>query len=325
MKTFIRVVEVWLPVADGSLLEFGGGLYDHARGFGAISRHMVFGRGEGLPGRAWESGRPIMLKRLADSYFLRARAAAAEGLTCAIALPQFDRDKLKSVLLIFCGDDATHAGAIELWHNEPARSPDMTLAEGYYGGAAEIFAFMSRHTSFRKGFGLPGMAWQSGLPVFLPDLGKGSRFLRADSAMKVGINRGLAIPCSTSSRNTSSSPRSATGSDSFVMAFLSALDTSIARRIETWLPDPDYRYLLLESGFCEAQGELGRTSLAERVERGEGALGRALASGVPVISEVASNEPGPAGAAAHAAKLASLVALPLWRGDRVVAVVAWYF
>ena len=313
MKTFIRVVEVWVPGADGTLLEFGGGLYDHARGFGAISRHMVFGRGEGLPGRAWESGRPIILKRLADSYFLRARAAAAEGLTCAIALPQFDRDKLKSVLLIFCGDDAAHAGAIELWHNEPARSPDMTLAEGYYGGTAEVFAFMSRHTSFRKGFGLPGLAWQSGLPVFLPDLGQGSRFLRADSAIKVGINRGLAIPCSS------------TGSEVFVMAFLSALDTPIARRIETWLPDPDYRHLLREHGFCEAQGELGRASLAERVERGEGALGRALASGVPVINNSACDEPGPAGAAARTASLASLVALPLWRGDRVVAVVAWYF
>jgi len=313
VKTFIRVVEVWVPGADGSLLEFGGGLYDHARGFGAISRHMVFGRGEGLPGRAWESGRPIMLKRLADSYFLRARAAAAEGLTCAIALPQFQREQLKSVLLIFCGDDAAHAGAVELWHNEPSRSPDMTLAEGYYGGAAEVFAFMSKHTSFRKGFGLPGLAWETGLPVFLPDLGKGSRFLRADSAMKVGINRGLAIPCST------------TGRDNHVMAFLSALDTPIARRIETWLPDPDYRYLLLESGFCEAQGELGSAGLAERVERGEGALGRALASGVPVITAAARDEPGAAGGAARAARLASLVALPLWRGDRVVAVVAWYF
>ena len=126
MKTFIRVVEVWVPSADGTLLEFGGGMYDHARGSGTISRHRVFGRGEGLPGRAWESGRPIIKKRLADSYFLRARAAAAKGLSWAVALPQFHGIQLKSVLLNFCGDDAAHAGAIELWHNEPSRSPDMT-------------------------------------------------------------------------------------------------------------------------------------------------------------------------------------------------------
>ena len=238
-------------------------------------------------------------------------------MSCALALPQFHGSQLKSVLLIFCGDDDAHAGAIELWHNAPDRSPDMTLAEGHYGGAAEVFAFMSKHSSFRQGFGLPGLAWQSGLPVFMLDLGKGSRFLRADSAMRVGINRGLALPCSTAA--------SASGHDSYVLAFLSALGTPIALHIETWLPDADYRHLLRDSGFCEAQGALGQGGLAERAERGEGALGQALVSGVPVISVAADAQPGPAGAAARAAKLRSLVALPLWRGDRVVAVVAWYF
>ena len=71
MKTFIRVVEVWVPDADGTLLEFGGGLYGNTRGFGAVSRRMCFGRGEGLPGQAWDQGRPIMLKQLDGSYFRR--------------------------------------------------------------------------------------------------------------------------------------------------------------------------------------------------------------------------------------------------------------
>ena len=52
MKTFIRVVEVWVPDAGHSLLEFGGGLYGSAQRFGAISRSMSFGRGENLPGQA---------------------------------------------------------------------------------------------------------------------------------------------------------------------------------------------------------------------------------------------------------------------------------
>jgi hypothetical protein len=313
MKTFIRVVEVWTPSADGTLLEFSAGLYGAARGFGAISRHMVFGRGEGLPGRAWESRRPIILKQLADSYFLRARAAAAEGLTSAIALPLFDRSRLTAVLVIFCGDDRSHVGAIELWHNDPSRSPDLTLAEGYYGGTAEVFEFMSRHLSFRRGFGLPGLAWDSGLPVFMPDLGKGTRFLRADSALKVGINRGFALPCSTPGRDT------------WVLAFLSALATPIVRRLETWLPDADYRYLLRHDGFCEVQGVLEPRGLADRIERGQGALGRALANGVPAIAEQARDEPGLSGDGARQAGLDALVALPLWRGGRVVAVMAWFF
>src|SRR5260221_7893246 len=113
MKTFVRVVELWTPDASGSLLEFGGGLYPDAPRFGAASRTMCFGRGEGLPGRAWEAGRPIVLKQFEGSYFRRTRLALAEGLSCGIALPVYAGDALRAVLLLFCGDDAEHAGAVE--------------------------------------------------------------------------------------------------------------------------------------------------------------------------------------------------------------------
>ena len=195
MKTFIRAVEVWVPSTDRSMLEFGGGLYGTATRFAALSRTLCFGRGEGLPGQAWEQGRPIILKAFDGSYFRRTAAAHAEGITCGIALPIFAGDFLTSVLVIFCGDDEAHAGAIELWHNDPAASSDMTLVDGYYGTTAETFEFMSRRTTIRRGNGLPGMAWESGTPVFFEDLGKAARFLRADTAQKVGINRGFAIPC----------------------------------------------------------------------------------------------------------------------------------
>ena len=52
MKTFIRVVEVWVPTGDGSVLTLADGLFDDAPEFGAISRAMTFARGEGLPGHA---------------------------------------------------------------------------------------------------------------------------------------------------------------------------------------------------------------------------------------------------------------------------------
>jgi hypothetical protein len=189
-STFIRVVEVWVPDRDHLLLEFGGGVYGAARRFGAQSAAMCFGRGEGLPGRAWEEGRPIVLPRLDEaSGFRRTALAQADGLTSGIAMPVFSGDALKAVLLIFCGDDEHSAGAIELWHNDPAVSREMTLADGCYGRTGEAFEFISRRTSFGKGTGLPGLAWQSQMPVFMPDLGKGGRFLRADSAQQVGIKR----------------------------------------------------------------------------------------------------------------------------------------
>jgi hypothetical protein len=313
MKTFIRVVEVWVPGNDRTMLEFGAGLYGSASRFGALSRQMCFGRGEGLPGQAWEAGRPIVLKQFEGSVFRRTQAAHAEGLTCGIALPIFAGDVLTSVVVIFCGDDEDHAGAIELWANDPAESKDMLLADGYYGTTADAFEFISRRTAFRKGNGLPGIAWESGLPVFQEDLGKGERFLRADSAIKVGINRGFAIPCATRDHTHC------------VLAFLSAMATPIVRRFETWLPDARGEHLHLVGGFCEATGTVDEGGGSDFLEPGQGALGRAFLTGVPALSNNAASEPGLVGVAAGAAALDTMVALPVLRDGRITALVAWYF
>ena len=311
--TYIRVVEVWVPDAEGALLVLGSAWYGTAKRFGMKSQPMCFGRGEGLPGQAWEAGRPIVLNKFEGSAFRRTEAAHADGLTCGIALPVFSDDVLKAVMLIFCGDNDVQAGAIELWRNEAAVSKDMVLDEGYYGSTSNVFELISRRTAFRKGTGLPGLAWATGQPVFMEDLGKGGRFLRADSALKVGINRGFAIPCSVP------------GPDSYVMAFLSALATPIVRRFESWLPDADGSHLQRSEGFCESAGALDMGHAEDRVEKGQGALGRAFASGVPLISQHAVSEPGGVGSAARAAGLGTVVALPVLHDSHGVAVVAWYF
>jgi hypothetical protein len=312
-KTFIRVVEVWVPSNDRSTLEFSAGLYGSARRFGAMSRQMHFGLGEGLPGQAWQSGRPVVLKQFEGANFKRTQAAHAEGLTCGIAMPIFAGDFLTAVMVIFCGDDDAHAGAIELWANDPAASKDMLLDDGYYGSTADAFEFISRRTAFRQGHGLPGMAWESRLPVFQEDLGKGERFLRADSAIKVGINRGFALPCATR------------GTSTFVMAFLSAMATPIVRRFETWLPSADGEHLVRSGGFCEASGTVHPGADTDVIERGQGTLGRAAFTGVPMIGETAASEPGAVGIAATRAGLAAVVAVPVLHDGRLRAVVAWYF
>ena len=272
------------------------------------SRSMCFGRGEGLPGRAWEEGRPIVLTELDPSIFRRTEQARAEGLTCGIALPVFAGDVLKAVFVMFCGDDAEHAGAIELWRNDPAESREMTLDDGYYGTTADAFEFMSRRTSFHKGVGLPGMAWEAGAPVFLPDLGQSGRFLRADGAIKVGINRGFAFPVANH------------GNENYVLAFLSALATPLVRRLEVWTPAGSDGALYLSEGFCETQGLL-QASTDAAITPGQGVVGRAFATAVPMVTERAADEPGPVATTGWT----SVAALPVLRQGRVTAVVAWYF
>ena len=74
-----------------------------AEAFEGERRHG-FARGEGLPGRAWEEGRPILLTDLADPVFLRDDAGRQAGLAAAAAIPVFSGAALKGVLVLFCGE-----------------------------------------------------------------------------------------------------------------------------------------------------------------------------------------------------------------------------
>ena len=123
--------------------------------FKAVSENALFAYDEGLPGKAWASGHPVILTEFANSYFKRTDEAIEAGLTCGVALPVFAGEFLMAVMVLFCGDDEKHVGAIELWHNDPEKSHEMGLVDGYYG-TADMFEFNSRHTKFPRGFGLPG-------------------------------------------------------------------------------------------------------------------------------------------------------------------------
>src|SRR5581483_11172051 len=147
MQSFIRAVELWTPDEAGRSLEFAGGVYsDDLEEFRQISELALFSHDEGLPGKAWAAGHPIILTDFAESYFRRADEAKLFGLTCAVAIPVFAGPNIKCVIGLLCGSDADEqSGAIELWHNDARLSHEMTLVDGYYGTAND-FEFNSRHT-----------------------------------------------------------------------------------------------------------------------------------------------------------------------------------
>lgn len=313
MNSFIKACEVWTPTPDGSMLEFSSGLFGDATAFGAISRGMCFGRGEGLPGRAWEEGRPIMLKQLSGSYFRRGAAAEAAGLRCAVAMPVFVEERLSAVLVFFCGDAEASAGAIELWRNNPRVSTDMTLVDGHFGAGGGQLEGLSRDTYLPRGTGLPGMAWQRGAAVLIDDLGQSNRFLRGDDTTALGIKRGLAIPCPSQ------------GDENHVLNFLSASATPIARRIESWAPNADGSALQRLFGFCEGEGALPAGDDGPSLASATGSIARAFASSVPQVNTDARTEPQGLGEAAAAASLGSLLAIPLVSDGSVGEVVVLYF
>ena len=56
------------------------------------------------------------------------------------------------------------------------------------------FEAESKQLTFPKGFGLPGVAWERGRPVWVEDVADNPAFLRQDDAKKIGLHSGFAFP-----------------------------------------------------------------------------------------------------------------------------------
>ena len=317
MKTFIRVVELWVPDRTRTRLEFGGCLCDaEFSEFRALSENTLFAYDEGLPGKAWAAGHPIVLTKLPDSFFKRPDEAKETGLTCGIALPVFAGKFLTAVMVLFCGGDEKHVGAIELWHNDPELSHELALVDGYYG-TADTFEFNSRHTRFPRGFGLPGRTWKAGMPLIIRDLENSKGFLRREDASQIGINCGVGIPYKTSSDQTSSN-------QTWVMTFLSARTTPIAERFEIWVPNESRDALVFQSGDCSKNTDLDALYASKTISKGEGCIGGAWATGMPVINEKLKHDESIVASLACASGMNQIVVLPVIENALLKAVLAWY-
>ncbi len=168
-----------------------------------------------------------------------------------------------------------------------------------------------------RGAGLPGLAWQRDAVVFIDDIDQSAKFLRAETAASAGITQGLAMPCATTTH------------DNYVVAFLSAAASPVARRVECWAMAVAQPMLQRSFGDCEVLGPLpsaGTGAPGTLISSGsEGAVGRAFSTGVPVLTDDVGAEPGSIGSSASAVGLASLLALPVISEGRVAEVLVLYF
>jgi hypothetical protein len=307
---FILAAEVWSP--GGDVLLRAHGAYGSLKRFDAARGDGSFARGEGLPGRAWKEARPVLLTDLADPAFRRAAPATDAGLAAAVAVPVFSGAVLKGVLVLFCGLGDATTGAIEIWRGGDAT---MVLDAGFYGAAA-AFREVSERTSFQRGQGLPGGVWGAAAPILMRDLGHSAGFVRSASAKAAGPTTGLGVPVSTPSGVP------------YVLTLLSGGASPMVRRFELWEVSPARAgrgaWAALADGLCDVEGPLwdldrgihpGEVRSGRTVLPWQGPIGRALATGAPVV------EANPAGPMRHA----GMVALPQHVHGEVARVVAWYF
>lgn len=309
MKTFVKVIEVWVPDRNRTMLELGAGLYGPYQAFKAVSELKRFFYNEGLPGRAWAAGKPVVLTKFDDSYFRRIDAAKQVGLTAGIALPVFAGTFLLGVVVFLCGDDDAHSGAIEVWGQDTEKTTEMTLIDGYFG-TLERFEWLTRHVSMARGHGLPGGVWDARKPMLIGDLGHSDSFLRARNAEHAGIDTGLGIPCLRGPNEV------------YVVTFLSARDTPIARRFEIWVPTSGG--LVFQSGHCDQGIDIEMNYCSSSIAKGEGTLGRVWLTGVPAVCEELDTDNSVAGRSAVLAGLDSMLALPVIDGVNLTAIVAMY-
>ena len=216
-------------------------------------------------------------------------------------------------MTFFCADDAEKVGAIEVWSNDPTLSSAMEVQDGYYGNA-EFFERNSKAIQFGKGQGLPGEVWERDRPIVVKEPYGSHRFLRKAEALKIGRTTAFGMPCHGDP------------SRDWVMTFLSALGTPIARRFEVWKAEADGEHLTYEAGLCEVEGDVAAAYGPLSLTREDGTIGRILLTGLPVITTDFTHEPSVISASLVRADLATLVAIPVFsREARLTAVAAWYF
>jgi hypothetical protein len=306
MKTFIKVTEIWIPDQQRTQLQLGSGLYGSLTEFKTASEHARFAFDEGLPGKAWAAGHPIVMTKFEPAYFKRTTAAQKAGLTCGIALPIFSGEFLLAVVVFFCGDDEDHAGAIEVWCNNPDDPDTLEIMAGYYG-TLDYFENATKSLKMARGQGLPGLTWALNLPVLIENIAETADFLRSNEARQAGISTGLGIPIFN------------TNNQHYVMAFLSAKATPIAKRIQIWLPEGNQ--LICQTGYSKADNELAALFETLSIEKGKGALGRVWLTGMPVITgDIDSSNYN-----VELDNLSSMLAIPVIGEGRMKAIVTFLF
>lgn len=264
--TFIEGCEVWVP--QGDVLRYHSGAYGRHSEFARVSAIKTFRSGEGLPGAVWKSGRPAIWEELGP-HFVRSEIARAAGIEAAVGFPIFREDELVAVVVLLCGRRDQTTGCIEVWDLNEAQGV-MEHAAGYYGNCRR-FGEISRLLQFQSGSGLPGLAWERGIPQLVQNEADTGTFVRASLARECKIESGIAIPIFRG------------GALAHVLVLLSSESTPIARAFEVWVPHQNK--LLLEAAHYEQGLETLAESDDEFLEVGDTLPGRALKSGLPVVLE----------------------------------------
>jgi len=158
-------IELWAKVPD-KRTEMGlvDGYYGSMDDFAWVSRNVKIMRGHGLPGKAWQSKMPYIIGNLGESAtFLRARKAAQEGITTALALPAWMNEEDGYVMSFLSAKSTPIANRFEIWIPDETGEA-LIFRDGHCDKGDDLHECYSL-TRLDKEHSIAGKAWKTGHPI----------------------------------------------------------------------------------------------------------------------------------------------------------------
>lgn len=188
--------------------------------------------------------------------------------------------------------------AVEVWRPTDDLSR-LIWASGSYRCDDE-FAAKSRQITFERGEGLPGIAWEKGLPVVSQELPEDD-FVRGEAARRVGISCLVAVPAMQADKCRG------------VVSFLCRGGENLQGAFEVWHRN-DRDELGLSSSYYSNLERFGAVSQCVRFPRRAGLPGETWSDREPkILSRVGLSKNFMRAAGARAENLSVAIAWPIMR------------
>lgn len=294
-KQLVQAIEVWSLNDQTERLSLCASFYSSNNELASVHGNSEFGQGEGLIGKAWADGTPV-IGEISDSVA-----------THMVAIPSMSNGKCHGVVVIFCNNQDESKGAFEIWR--PNDRGELALAENWYANL-ERFGLISQFIKFPRRAGLPGKVWHDRFPRVMGALSTSKKFVRISGAQKDGLAMAVGIPIMKTTRELDS-----------VLLMLSTTQTPIAQVMEVWALDPETEKLQVVSADYGPHVDLAAMSRKVRIAPGEGLAGRVYANQQPWVTgdfaaiESARNLPS------NGDRFEWALGIPVFVGEQLTAVV----
>lgn len=234
----VKGIEVWSPSDDETQLELSQSCYRDAIAFRDASKGLTFRRGEGLPGKVWETRAPGFLKELITSGFVRSNAAGAAGMTTAVGFPVFCQERVQAVVLILLDSRHQMKAAFESWRIDPTSSC-LRLSGGTFINCEKLRR-LSGFISLPVGEGLPGYAAEQARPYVGARFADEGNCVRGIALAAEQLISGVALPLTDSGASTS---------DVFLM--FNSENTPLFSLLQVWKPTSDEKGVQLVNEYID--------------------------------------------------------------------------